>query len=520
MRGGLEELEMIRPSESDDEPDELVESVAEPASACALRLLLGEWREPRAPESLQFRVVNSFRLQLSREERVMNCCPKCRREFAPQYKFCPVDGLPLAPEFYIAPPESSMADELFAEEISLQDEPAFVGANGGSKEKARKIAAAVSVGDRARVRAAFHLTLLEEAGLFSRLSAEVREVARESQLTWPELKRDPRGFVRRGFIVYAQALRRFFAQPNVAYGVLTGFVVALSIVGAAIVFERLHKGQSELAANRVNDELELIDWVTPIPEAEKKLEDGAAGVNGRGAGGGSNPKREKPGGGGGGGAHELKPHSRGKLPPPTLLPQINAPSPKPPTIKNPSLLLPSTIQVDPLLVQNDPRLLPFGDPKSQSTELSAGPGDGGGIGDGQGGGIGSGNGTGYGPGEDFNTGGRRAKLGGGGSTNGDGGIGNRVMKIQEVTRKAQIISRPEPQYTEDARKNSVTGEVMLRAVLSADGRVTNIQPMKRLPDGLTEKAIAAARLIRFAPAEKDGRAVSQYVTLVYNFNIY
>lgn len=519
MRDGWEELEMIRPSESGDELDELVESAADPASAGALRLLLGEWREPRAPESLQFRVVNSFRLQLSREERVMNRCPKCRREFAPQYKFCPVDGLPLAPEFYLAPPEIFAADDAFAEEISLQDEPAYVGSNGGAKEKTRKIAAAASVGDRGRARAAFPVTLLEEAGLFSRLSAEVREVARESQLTWPELKRDPRGFLRRGLTAYAHALRRFFAQPNVAYGVLTGFVVVLSIAGAAIVFERLHKGQSELAANRVNDELELIDWVTPIPEAEKKLEDGAAGVNGRGAGGGSNLKQEKPGGGGGGGDHDPKPANLGKLPPPTLLPQINAPSPKPPVIKNPSLVVPATIQVDPLLVQNDPRLLPFGDPKSQATELSAGPGDGGGSGDGPGGGIGPGSGTGYGPGHDFNTGGGRAKVGGP-DPGGVGGSSHRVMKVQEVTRKAQIITRPEPQYTEDARKNSVTGEVMLRAVLSADGRVTNIQPMKRLPDGLTEKAMAAARLIKFTPAEKDGRAVSQYVTLVYNFNIY
>jgi outer membrane biosynthesis protein TonB len=37
---------------------------------------------------------------------------------------------------------------------------------------------------------------------------------------------------------------------------------------------------------------------------------------------------------------------------------------------------------------------------------------------------------------------------------------------------------------------------------------------------LTEKAIAAARQIRFQPAQKDGRAVSQWITIEYNFNIY
>jgi outer membrane biosynthesis protein TonB len=37
---------------------------------------------------------------------------------------------------------------------------------------------------------------------------------------------------------------------------------------------------------------------------------------------------------------------------------------------------------------------------------------------------------------------------------------------------------------------------------------------------LTEKAIAAARRIQFSPAMKDGRAVSQYIRVEYNFNIY
>jgi hypothetical protein len=41
-----------------------------------------------------------------------------------------------------------------------------------------------------------------------------------------------------------------------------------------------------------------------------------------------------------------------------------------------------------------------------------------------------------------------------------------------------------------------------------------------LPYGLTEKAIAAARQIRFQPAMKDGRAVSQFIQIEYNFNLY
>lgn len=64
------------------------------------------------------------------------------------------------------------------------------------------------------------------------------------------------------------------------------------------------------------------------------------------------------------------------------------------------------------------------------------------------------------------------------------------------------------------------GVVRLRAVLSANGQVTNITVLQGLPDGLTEKAIEAARQIKFRPAQKDGRVVSQWVTLEYNFRLY
>jgi Gram-negative bacterial TonB protein C-terminal len=91
---------------------------------------------------------------------------------------------------------------------------------------------------------------------------------------------------------------------------------------------------------------------------------------------------------------------------------------------------------------------------------------------------------------------------------------------KEVARKAVLVYKPEPGFTEEARQNNVTGVVRLRAVLSSAGRMTHIAVLKWLPHGLTEKAIAAAHHILFFPAEKDGHAVSQYVVLEYNFNIY
>ncbi|HEX8286310.1 MAG TPA: energy transducer TonB [Pyrinomonadaceae bacterium] len=98
--------------------------------------------------------------------------------------------------------------------------------------------------------------------------------------------------------------------------------------------------------------------------------------------------------------------------------------------------------------------------------------------------------------------------------------GDVPYRSSEVVKKAIIVFKPEPGYTERARKNNVTGIVRLRAVLNSSGAVTNISVVKDLPDGLTEKAISAARRILFFPAVKDGRRVSQYVVLEYNFNIY
>ena len=108
--------------------------------------------------------------------------------------------------------------------------------------------------------------------------------------------------------------------------------------------------------------------------------------------------------------------------------------------------------------------------------------------------------------------------GGGGS----GGSGEPVdytlpFKQSEVTRRAVITDRPEAEFTEKARQNDVEGVVRLRVVLGASGKVSDINVIKGLPDGLTEKCVAAAKKIRFHPAEKDGRKVSQYVVIEYAF---
>ena len=80
--------------------------------------------------------------------------------------------------------------------------------------------------------------------------------------------------------------------------------------------------------------------------------------------------------------------------------------------------------------------------------------------------------------------------------------------------------KPEPSYTESARKNQITGTVVLRVVFSSNGMVDNIRVVSGLPNGLTERAIDAAQKIKFIPSMKDGKYVSMWMQLEYNFNLY
>jgi TonB family protein len=94
-----------------------------------------------------------------------------------------------------------------------------------------------------------------------------------------------------------------------------------------------------------------------------------------------------------------------------------------------------------------------------------------------------------------------------------------VYKTSEVDTKALITYKPQPLYSTEARKKNVSGIVVLHLILASSGEIKNITVVKGLPEGLTEEAIEAAKQIEFSPAIKDGKKVSQLVTVVYNFII-
>lgn len=91
---------------------------------------------------------------------------------------------------------------------------------------------------------------------------------------------------------------------------------------------------------------------------------------------------------------------------------------------------------------------------------------------------------------------------------------------KEVTRKVRLGMKPEPSYTEAARQYEISGTVILKCVFRSNGSVTDIRTVSGLPYGLTDRAIQAAKRIKFIPAMKDGKYVSMWMQLEYNFNPY
>ena len=68
----------------------------------------------------------------------------------------------------------------------------------------------------------------------------------------------------------------------------------------------------------------------------------------------------------------------------------------------------------------------------------------------------------------------------------------------------QILIKPRPDYTDEARRQQIEGEVLLELLFPASGETRVVRLVRGLGHGLDESAMAAARAIRFRPAEQAG----------------
>jgi TonB family protein len=84
---------------------------------------------------------------------------------------------------------------------------------------------------------------------------------------------------------------------------------------------------------------------------------------------------------------------------------------------------------------------------------------------------------------------------------------------------AEILSKPVPLYTAEARAQRIEGEVLLEAVFEATGKIRVLKVVRGLGHGLDDAAVNAAEQIRFKPALKDGQPSDSTVVLHIIFQL-
>jgi periplasmic protein TonB len=210
------------------------------------------------------------------------------------------------------------------------------------------------------------------------------------------------------------------------------------------------------------------------------------------------PAATRAGGGGGGGDRDKMQASQGAPPkfareqftPPAIV--LRNPEPKlamqPTVIGPPDLNLPTSAQL--------------GDPLGALARFASnGTGSGAGIGSGTGNGVGSGFGPGVGPGS-------------------GGGIGGGIYRVGGGVSAPRAVYAPDPEYSDEARKAKYQGTVVLWCVVGPDGRVHETRVARSLGMGLDEKALAAVRTWRFAPAYLNGVPVAVQINIEVSFRLY
>ena len=90
-------------------------------------------------------------------------------------------------------------------------------------------------------------------------------------------------------------------------------------------------------------------------------------------------------------------------------------------------------------------------------------------------------------------------------------------KVPPEVMERLLLRKVEPIYPEAARRANLQGQVVLDAVIAADGSVVNLHPLSG-PDGLTSAAMDAARWWRFRPYRVQGEPAAVETSLTIAFH--
>ena len=96
-------------------------------------------------------------------------------------------------------------------------------------------------------------------------------------------------------------------------------------------------------------------------------------------------------------------------------------------------------------------------------------------------------------------------------------------KVQESSvllydEAPKILSTIQINYPEEAKKNGITGKVLLKILVSKTGFVDQVVVIKSIP-GLDKAALEAVKKLKFKPGKYQGKPVDTWIKLPINFEI-
>lgn len=98
--------------------------------------------------------------------------------------------------------------------------------------------------------------------------------------------------------------------------------------------------------------------------------------------------------------------------------------------------------------------------------------------------------------------------------------GEKVYQLSEVNDLPRIVKHIKPRYPVKAEQGKISGNVILRFIVTKEGRVSNAQIIQSDPAGVfDESALDAVRDYRFEPATRNGRAVDVLITAPILYNV-
>jgi TonB family protein len=92
-------------------------------------------------------------------------------------------------------------------------------------------------------------------------------------------------------------------------------------------------------------------------------------------------------------------------------------------------------------------------------------------------------------------------------------VHSHAAEVAARVMPAEILSKPTPIYTQEARSLKIEGEVLLEVVLEASGSLHVVRVVRGLGHGLDDNAVKAAEQIHFKPAMRDGQPTDSTIVL-------